>query len=81
MVEMVEIDVWTWQALRNQPEKKYNSIENDRQVEQSELEIVSISMKNQKICVFHTQNEQEHDEVFKEKVNANISYKQKQESL
>ena len=73
MIEMEEIDVWTWQALRNHPEKKYNSIENDSQVEQSELEIVSISMKNQEICVFHTRNEQEHDEIFHEKVNENIS--------
>ena len=73
MIEMEEIDVWTWQALRNHPEKKYNSIENDSQVEQSELEIVSISMKNQEICVFHTRNEQEHDEIFHEKVTENIS--------
>ncbi len=72
MIEMEEIDVWTWQALRNHPEKKYNSIENDSQVEQSELEIVSISMKNQEICVFHTQNEQEHNEVFNQKIESNF---------
>ena len=72
MIEMEEIDVWTWQALRNHPEKKYNSIENDSQVEQSELEIVSISMKNQEICVFHTRNEQEHNEVFNQKIESNF---------
>ncbi len=72
MIEMEEIDVWTWQSLRNQPEKAYNSRDNDCQVEQSELEIVSISMKNQEICVFHTRNEQEHNEVFNQKIESNF---------
>ena len=74
LTEVEEIDVWTWQALRNQPEEAYNSTDNDCQVGNSELEIVSISTKNQEICVFHTQNEKEHDETFHEKVNENISY-------
>ena len=72
LTEIADIDVWTWQALRNHPEERYNSMVDDRQVEQSDLEIVSISMKNQDICVFHTQNEQEHNEVFNQKIESNF---------
>ena len=72
MIEMEEIDVWTWKAFKNHPEEAYNLTVNDRQVEQSDLEIVSISMKNQDICVFHTQNEQEHNEVFNQKIESNF---------
>jgi hypothetical protein len=72
MIELEEIDVWTWKAFKNHPEEAYNLTVNDRQVEQSDLEIVSISMKNQDICVFHTQNEQEHNEVFNQKIESNF---------
>ena len=72
MIEVEEIDVWTWKAFKNHPEEAYNLTVNDRQVEQSDLEIVSISMKNQDICVFHTQNEQEHNEVFNQKIESNF---------
>ena len=72
LTEIEDIDVWTWHALRNQPEKRYNLIDNECQVEKSELEIVSMSTKNQQICVFHTQNGEEHDAVVDKKVDSNI---------
>ena len=72
LTEIADIDVWTWQALRNHPEERYNSRNSDCQVEKSELEIVSISTKDQEICIFHTQNEQEYDAVVSKKVDANI---------
>ena len=72
LTEIADIDVWTWQALRNHPEERYNSMVDDRQVEKSDLEIVSISTKDQEICIFHTRNEQERSTIFSKKIEANI---------
>ncbi len=72
LTEIEDIDVWTWQALRNHPEERYNSMVDDRQVEKSDLEIVSISTKDQEICIFHTRNEQERSTIFSKKIEANI---------
>lgn len=72
LTETENIDVWMWYALRNQPEKRYNLIDNECQVEESELEIVSMSTKNQEICIFHTQNKNECHAVFDKRIEANM---------
>ena len=74
LTEIEGIDVWTWKALRNQPEKRYEEMEADRQrgEDEPEIEIVAISTKTQKISVFHTKNAQERSTIFNKKIESNI---------
>ena len=67
-------DIWVWKALRNQPEKRYEEMEADRQrgEDEPEIEIVAISTKTQKISVFHTKNAQERSTIFNKKIESNI---------
>ena len=69
--EIPDADVWVWQILKNHPETKYvsDSIYNQKNIG---IEIVSASMIKQQICIFHTRNEQEHNAIFHDRINANI---------
>ena len=74
--EMIEdadsgLDICTWQAIKDCPETRYDSWLSDDS-DEVVVEIVSMSIKNQEICIFHTQDKEEQNAVFDKRIEANL---------
>ena len=63
-------DIWVWQILKDHPETRYVS-NGDGDGDTVKTEIMSTSFRKQEVCIFHTQNEEEGDAVFRNKIRSN----------
>ena len=63
-------DIWVWQVLKDHPETRYVS-NGDGDGDTVKTEIMSTSFRKQEVCIFHTQNEEEGDAVFRNKIRSN----------
>ena len=78
MIEAAEedstTDVWTRKILKGHPESPYKKSDANHQEGETEpvIEILSLSIRRQEVCIFHTRNNKECDEAFVNRINANL---------
>ena len=78
MIEAAEedstMDVWTRKSIKGHPETPYKKSDANHQEGETEpvVEIVSMSMSKQEVCIFHAQNDEECDAIFYNRINANL---------